>query len=202
MDKRIEDQADRRTDTLWGIVNFPARRLRRNKVTMQELRILVLALFGIEQTNSWPSISLDSQLVDNLATVASNATSILVLEKEFKQSTTLVWTPRSKSRDYGLEADPWQAKAILTPTASIQEVLKNQEMDSFRRSSSIWRSSAILNTTKEKAQQMINDQEYVKEIIQLKNIENRALIRIEGKSPGNQQNQKKTRRFRKSNKRN
>lgn len=60
---------------------------------MQSVETSAMVAFGSEKTGSQPSISnhYSPSAIDNLAAVASNATSGLVLKKEmFKRCTTLL----------------------------------------------------------------------------------------------------------------
>ncbi|CAD7081830.1 unnamed protein product [Hermetia illucens] len=133
---------------------------RRRKLTVQGLGTPVPAAFGSEQAGSWSSISLDriASVVDNLATLAYNATSDLDLEKEvFKRSTTLPRTPITSRNKDELKAAFWTTKTVTTPTAHVQdarqqEVLQEQGRDPFRRSSSTLRSPPMRKTMKDKVQ--------------------------------------------------
>lgn len=70
-----------------------------------------------------------------MAAVASNATSNLDLEKEaFKRSTILTRTLVTKPNKDKLKANRWTPKAVVTPTAYVQEtreqmVLLEQKRD-------------------------------------------------------------------------
>ncbi|CAD7081162.1 unnamed protein product [Hermetia illucens] len=133
---------------------------RRRKLTVQGLGTPVPAAFGSEQAGSRSSISLDrsASVVDNLATLAYNATSDLDLEKEvFKRSTTLPRTPITRPNKDELKAAFWTTKTVTTPTAHVQdvrqqEVLQEQGRDPFKRSSSTLRSPPMPKTMKDKVQ--------------------------------------------------
>ncbi|CAD7086642.1 unnamed protein product [Hermetia illucens] len=97
---------------------------RRRKLTVQGLGTPVPAAFRSEQAGSRSSISLDrsASVVDNLATLAYNATSDLDLEKEvFKRSTTLPRTPITRPNKDELKAAFWTIKTVTTPTAHVQD---------------------------------------------------------------------------------
>ncbi|CAD7077029.1 unnamed protein product [Hermetia illucens] len=133
---------------------------RRRKLTVQGLGTPVPAAFGSKQAGSRSSISLDrsASVVDNLATVASNATRVLDLEKEvFKRSTTLPRTPvtSNQPKKDELKADRWTTKTATTSKGHIreeqqQEVLQDQEKDPFRISSSTLRSPPMPNIKEDK----------------------------------------------------
>ncbi|CAD7085293.1 unnamed protein product [Hermetia illucens] len=133
---------------------------RRRKLTVQGLGTPVPAAFGSEQAGSRSSISLDrsASVVDNLATLAYNATSDLDLQKEvFKRSTTLPRTPITRPNKDELKAAFWTTETVTTPTAHVQdarqqEVLQEQGRDPFKRSSSTLRSPPMPKTMKDKVQ--------------------------------------------------